>query len=308
MHLIKLILWTLLCGSVAFIAPDAHGQQPSRVAGRIVAAKVQGSVVATNLVDKTQRTLVSGDQVSEKYEIKTAAASSVILVFANGATANVGSDSVLVIEDFLMDPFAGDLSVNEMKEEPTSSKTTLNLTRGEMVGNVKHLRQDKGSSFTVNTPVGAAGIRGTTFRIVFKPDANGKVTFTLSTSEGTVLMTGNSGSAVAVEGGKEVSAEVDVQVNATTGEVTITAPPSISAAKDISTEAAASIVVAVQQIIETAAQVIISSTSSTTSNSEKPKDEKAKDENTKTEKQPDSSSDLTNGTNSNSKTTSGDGL
>jgi hypothetical protein len=34
---------------------------------------------------------------------------------------------------------------------------------------VKHLRLDKGSAFSVQTPVGAAGIRGTTFQILYRP-------------------------------------------------------------------------------------------------------------------------------------------
>lgn len=315
MRLNKLFLWMLLCGPLAFVASNVHAQPAaSRVAGRIIAAKVQGTVLATNLVDNTERTLKSGDELSEKYEIKTAPASSVILVFANGATANVGADSVLRIEEFLMDPFAGDLSVSDMKEEPTSSKTSLNLTRGEMVGNVKHLRQEKGSTFTVNTPVGAAGIRGTTFRIVFRPDATGKMTFTLSTAEGTVLMTGNTGAEVSIGGGKELAVEVEVKVDATTGVVTILAAPILGSTKDISVAAQASIATAVQQIVETAAQVIISSTSTITT-SEKPKDEQPKDEKPKDEKPKDETpkkeelqKDLNNGGSNKTNTTSGDGL
>ena len=57
-----------------------------------------------------------------------------------------------------------------MKQEPGTSVTKLNLTRGELVGRVVHLNVDKGSEFTVRTPVGAAGIRGTIFRIIFRPD------------------------------------------------------------------------------------------------------------------------------------------
>jgi hypothetical protein len=281
MRLTKLILWLLLCGPLALVTPLAHGQQPARVPGRIVAAKVQGTVVAINLVDHTEKTLASGNELSEKYEIKTAAGSSAILVFSNGATANLGADSDLVIEEFLMDPFAGDLSVAAMKEEPTSSRTTINLTRGELVGNVKHLREDKGSSFTINTPVGAAGIRGTTFQIVFRPDSNGKVFFTLSTAEGKVLLTGSAGAKVEVGTGKEVTLTVDVKVNAKTGEVTVTSPPEISSTKNISAKAEASIATAVQQIVETSAKVII-----TASAAEAPQPSKAKEDAPKTEEAP----------------------
>src|SRR5690606_15609751 len=132
------------------------------------------------------------------------AGASVVLVFSNGASLNVGAESTLSIDEFLQDPFAEEVSVAELTEEPTSSTTRVRLTRGELVGNVKTLKHEQGSSFIVNTPVGAAGIRGTTFRIVFRPDASGRVFFTLSTAEGNVLFEAPAVEGVNVETGKEV--------------------------------------------------------------------------------------------------------
>lgn len=263
MRLLKSISWLWLCGLLAFAATTVHAQQPStRVAGRIVAAKVTGTVTARNTVDGTQRTLATNDPLSQNHEITTGAGASVVLVFSNGASLNLGADSTLSIDEFLQDPFATEISVAELTEEPTTSTTKLNLTRGELVGNVKHLKHEEGSSFTVNTPVGAAGIRGTTFRIVFRPDASGRVFFTLSTAEGTVLFEAPAAEGVSVETGKEVVVTVDVTVDADTGTVTINGPVEVAAPVDMPVATQAAIAVQAQEIVEAATVIIISTTTS----------------------------------------------
>lgn len=263
----KLFSWLLICGTLAFVMTTAAFAQSGRSPGRIVAAKVTGSVTAISTVDKSQRQLATNDIVSQETQIVTAASSSVILVFSNGASLNVGADSSLEIEEFLQDPFTDGVAVAGLTQEPTTSTTKLNLTRGEVVGNVKKLNQAGGSTFTVNTPVGAAGIRGTTFRITFRPDASGRAFFTLSTAEGNVLFEGTAAEGVSVETGKEVAVEVNVTVDPGTGTVTVDAPPTIVGAQDIPSETQAIIAASAQEIVESAATVIISSVSSTTSTS-----------------------------------------
>jgi hypothetical protein len=134
------------------------------------------------------------------------------------------------------------------------------------VGNVKHLHKDAGSSFSVNTPVGAAGIRGTTFRIVFRPDSSGKAFFTLSTAEGVVILTGTNSTTqqVPVATGKEVVVTVEVNVDAVTGAVTITAPPQVQAAQNIPAATLATIAAATQQIVQTNTTVIFTSVTTST--------------------------------------------
>ena len=269
----KLFSWLLVCGILAFFMTTAAFAQANRSPGRIVAAKVTGSVTAISTVDQTQRPLATNDTVSQQTRIVTAANSSVILVFSNGASLNVGAESSLEIEEFLQDPFAEEVAVAGLTQEPTTSTTKLNLTRGEVVGNVKKLNQAGGSTFTVNTPVGAAGIRGTTFRIVFRPDSSGRVFFTLSTAEGNVLFEAPAAEGVAVDTGKEVAIEVDVTVDAETGTVTLNAPPTIENARDIPSETQAIIAASAQEIVETAATVIISSVSNSSSTSQGPSGE-----------------------------------
>jgi len=142
---------------------------------------------------------------------------------------------------------------------------------------VKKLNKAKGSNFNIKTPVGAAGIRGTTFRLVFTPAADGQTSnFTLSTAEGLVLFTGSAaGSApVVVEQGKEVVVAADV--NTATGEVTNVQVQS----QGISAEASQVIQAAVTSVIQQAqAEAVFTSqeqksTGSTTpSSTETPKSE-----------------------------------
>jgi hypothetical protein len=223
-----------------------------------VVAKVVGEVTATNLSDNSQRKLSTSDVIGEKYRVTTGDDSQAILVFSNGATLSLGSNSDLSVEEFLQDPFEDNVALSSLTEEPGTSTTRLNLARGELIGNVKRLRADKGSSFIVNTPVGAAGIRGTTFRIVFRPDASGRVMFTLSTSDGIVLFEAPATAGVSVETGKEVAVDVEVTVDAASGTVTVVAPPVVSAAQDIPAATQATIATAAQQIIESSQNVILS--------------------------------------------------
>jgi len=283
MRLIKSISWVLLCGTIFFFTSRAGAQSTARVEGRIIVAKAVGTVTATHITDQSQRRLSVNDVITQQYVVSTGANSQAILIFSNGATLNLGANSVLSIDEFLQDPFDEKVALADLKEEPATSSTRLNLARGELVGNVKHLKREKGSSFIVNTPVGAAGIRGTTFRIVFRPDANGRVVFTLSTSDGTVLFEAPANPAVSVGTGKEVAVNVEVKVDAATGTVTVVAPPTVSAPQNIPAATQANIATAAQQIIEASKDVILSTTPTSTppadnSSSGKSTDEKSKEE------------------------------
>ncbi len=262
----KLISWLLLCGTLAFFAASTQAQT-GRVPGRIVAAKVTGAVTAIDLATQATRTLATSDVVSQQTRIVTSAGASVILVFSNGASLNVGSDSSMDIEEFLQDPFQAEVAVATLEAEPTSSTTSVRLTRGELVGNVKKLNQAGGSTFTVNTPVGAAGIRGTTFRIVFRPDASGRVFFTLSTAEGVVLFEAPAAEGVSVETGNEVAVSVDVTVDEASGTVTLNSAPTVEGLTPVSPQALAAIEAAANDIVQASSAVIISTSSNTTSDS-----------------------------------------
>jgi hypothetical protein len=195
----RFLSWFFVCASLAFLSlraqsPGALSAPGSIVGGaeQVLAARVTGTV--QTILNGQATPLRTDDRVPQAAKIVTGANSSVVLVFSNGATTQLGSDTELIIEEFLQDPFASTVRVAELAEEPSRSRTRLSLNRGELVGNVKKLKHAEGSSFTVSTPVGAAGIRGTTFRIVFRPVGAGQAfgalaqpfEFSITTLEGDV--------------------------------------------------------------------------------------------------------------------------
>lgn len=210
--------------------------------GQIKAARVENQVFKV-LADGTTSPVKNGDLLTEKDVIGTAKGASVVLVFMNGSSVKLGSDSRLAIDEFKMDPLAEDLHTGGLKAEPTVSKTTLNLTYGELVGDVKKLNTS--STYSIKTPVGAAGIRGTIFRIVYRIDGTGKAFFTISTSEGLVVMEGVTDAEIPVPAGKEVV----VTVNLPDPSGKVVAPPVI-VVNDLSPAAEASIRISVESIIK----------------------------------------------------------
>src|SRR5581483_5937304 len=117
MHL-RLSVWLALFAFVA--SPLLRAQTPAAPAsdalpsapGQITAAKVTGDVTAT--LNGTSRALHSGDSVAQSETVNTALNSSVVLVFSNGATTQLGPDTTLVVEQFLQDPFSDAVQVATM--------------------------------------------------------------------------------------------------------------------------------------------------------------------------------------------------
>lgn len=202
-------------------ASSAQADQ-KRPPGKVVVANVVGKAEGIEPGSQSTRVLKSNDVITEKYTVKVGAASTAILVFSNGSSINLRENSSLVISEFLQDPFATPYAAAIITEEPTTSVTKLNLTQGEIVCNVKKLRTKEGSSLTVNTPVGAAGVRGTTFAVSFVPDpsGNGNWIYTLSVTEGSVALTDANGNVTNVTAGKEVVISVKLTKNPQTGEIT----------------------------------------------------------------------------------------
>jgi hypothetical protein len=232
-----------------------------RAPGRIVIAKVLGTVTAENPSQKISRTLKTNDVISDEYTVTSAPESSAILVFSNGSTVKVNPDTILVIEEFLQDPFANSVSMSSATEEPSTSVTRLNLKKGALVCNVKKLRTagENGSSFTVKTPVGAAGIRGTTFAIEFIPGTENTGIFTLSVTEGEVVLSDNKGAVSPVVGGKSVVITATTNTNETG--VTRVVSQSDASLQDIPPATLNTINQSVQEISNTSQGITIPSSS-----------------------------------------------
>ncbi len=241
----KSSLLRLLIGifALGFVATSGWAQTHS---GAIKALKISGTVTR---LDSTGASfpVTEGSIVSESDTIVTGADSGLVLVFMNGSSVKLGANSKLLVEEFKMDPLDQNINVSTLKKEPSVSQTKLNLSYGDLVGDVKHLNPS--STYSIKTPVGAAGIRGTQFRVVFTPSATGgPATFQLSTAEGLVLFTGTTGATVEVAKGNEVN--VTAEVNTTTGVVSSATVNSGA----ISTAASAAITAAVRDAISQAQQ------------------------------------------------------
>ena len=260
---ILLCALSLFAWSTAFAQAPATPPPASMVVGVIKAANVRGSVKKVNLVDKTESELRNGEVLIQSNAVVTGPGeSSVVLVFANGSTVRVGNESRLEIKEFLMDPLQADIpNVAALTNEPTVSRTDLRLEFGEMVGNVKTLNRAAGSSFSVSTPAGAAGIRGTTFRIVYRPTGNGQAfNFQLSTSEGVVLfegVTANGIAAVNVPLGQEIV--LVATVNPATNAIVVGMPVAVGGGSNLVTvpiapPAAAALQTTTLQIVQTQQQ------------------------------------------------------
>lgn len=254
----NLLNWIFLLGLVALFSSQALAQ--GTAPGRIVLARVTGSVTLTNKADNSTRPAVNNEQIAAGYVVTTAPEASVVLVFSNGSTVNLRGDSQLDIETFLQDPFAEDFRITEATAEPSTSTTRLNLSRGELIGQVKTLNSSGGSTFVIQTPVGAAGIRGTTFRIVFRPDGAGNAFFALTTVEGNVVLA-RGGVEIPVAAlnnqTQEIAIQVDVSVDTTTGTVTVTTPAGQTfTVQPAAAATTASVVQSVQQVVEAIATVV----------------------------------------------------
>jgi hypothetical protein len=260
----KALFWAVVCGfATVLLGATARAAQEQ---GNIIARGVKGTVTAREKsADPSVNpvTVTNNMPLRQGMTVTTGVNASVVLIFANGATVNLGTDSSLDIDEFTMEPGATPIDPATITEEPNVSQTKINLTKGELVGKVAKLNKAGGSNFTVSTPVGAAGIRGTTFRIVYRPNGTGQAFFSLTTVEGNVevtLATGNAPAPVSVTDAQEVVlASVTVNVDNTTGAVTIVLPAGTNVATQAATVATTQAVLAmVQTIVESTANITLS--------------------------------------------------
>lgn len=123
---------------------------------------VKGDVTLIDVASGDKRPLQRGDLLSEGYAVETGANASTLLLFSNGSSINLTPESYLNIAEYAQEPF--EMSVRNyalIGEDPSPSKTRLELHYGKVVGSVRKLNPS--SSYVINSPTGSAGIRGTTF-------------------------------------------------------------------------------------------------------------------------------------------------
>lgn len=141
------------------------------VPGVIRVMRLVGTVKVTDITTGNTVALNSGDVLSEDYTIQTGPYSSVVLLFSNGSTLLLKADTELSVSEFIQEPFKSTTEyMSQLDTEPSSSQTTLKLKYGSLIGQVKRLNTEEGSTYDVATPTGIAGIRGTSFALTVDRD------------------------------------------------------------------------------------------------------------------------------------------
>lgn len=193
----KNILRPITAGLVsAFFAIAANAADLAP--GAYSAGAVKGDVSYSASSGSKFAPLSAGTALSQGAVVKTGADSTVSIVFSSGSVLVVESNTTIEVSKFQQEVFSGPIAVGA---EPSVSDTQINVVDGSVVAKVAKLK--KGSSFAVNSPVGAAGVRGTTFKVTYNASTK---TFKVSTVEGLVV-TRKSGSSTEsnVEAGTQVT-------------------------------------------------------------------------------------------------------
>jgi hypothetical protein len=226
---------------VCFFVFAASAQSPDKkeASTRYTAQIKPGITVAVDLAGSPQliekegakpTLLKKGEKIPVGGTVLTKAGDRVDLAMSNGALMQIQENSKFIVGEFLQDSYefvftngavllprdvekfgadkaalmtlnASEEKWNELHSEPTMSKSKFVLEEGTMVANSKKLRP--GSNMDIVTPIGTAGIRGTTWRLSVTRIGNSEnFKGSLEVSEGNVVFTKPDGSgSVSVAGG-----------------------------------------------------------------------------------------------------------
>lgn len=179
----------------------------------VVAVQVRGTVEVQHGAEDRSEPVAEGAQLGVADTISTGAKSSVTLVIPNGSVVALKERSRLKIAVALQSPLADAAPPPGGTEppEPGVSRTGFELAFGEMLTRVRKLNPT--STFTVQTPVSVAAVRGTVFEISFQPGAGGEAHYRLSTASGLVQVTPHAGREVAVPANEQVDLTAELGKN-----------------------------------------------------------------------------------------------
>ena len=201
--------------------------------GAIILVSVEGSVFV--LKNDSGRPLpstkvVTGAVLYESHTVVCGKDGKAVLLFSNGSTATLKSDTKLNLRRFRQDTFiATNEKLADLKMEPSVSETHIDLNFGNLVINVKKL--DRASSFEIHSPIGTVGIRGTRVELKVRVGIRGGFSGRITVPEGMVTLTplGFSDRPVAaprlIPAGNSLELTLNTEGKATTNIVQTTARP-----------------------------------------------------------------------------------
>ncbi|MGE9296285.1 MAG: FecR domain-containing protein [Puniceicoccales bacterium] len=135
-------------------------------------AKVSGLATYTDFALGQEGAIEPKMKFKQGVTIRTGSDVMVVLLFSNGSALTIKPGSTVSIEEYLQSPTPeGAPALDALDREPSTSKTKLRLLEGDIVGSVKKLNIEEGSSYEVNSPIGTAGIRGTNYTLSIKIEA-----------------------------------------------------------------------------------------------------------------------------------------
>ena len=151
--------------------------------GAVLVLSVEGQVSKIENLER-ERTVIKPNQIiSPGAVIATGSNSKAVLLLTNGSTLSLGSDARLELRSFFQERFdASNLKLDSLDKETSAGMVLLDLRVGDLVVDVKKL--EKKSNFEITTPLGVAGIRGTSFGLNVDSGStglsvlSGKVAFT----------------------------------------------------------------------------------------------------------------------------------
>jgi hypothetical protein len=142
----------------------AIAQTPEPVLPRPGTVVVQDLIGdATVVIGEQRKAMKADERLRVGSTIQTDRMSLVTLILSNGATLRIGSEAELEVEEFGQATVPGSPKFAEMKQEPTVSRTRLNLVRGDVRVDVKPLNVSRGSSFMLGMVAGTVSSTGGTF-------------------------------------------------------------------------------------------------------------------------------------------------
>ena len=164
-----------------FVLCVTNAQNEESGAGAVILAEVVPPVVFRDGDEGgVEKKMIPGMLLPEGYWVETGQGGNVLLLLSNGTVVTITENSKMRVDSFDQEPFESPgESVEDFKEEPSSSNVLVDLEVGSLVVQTKKL--NKKSNFEIKSPLGVAGIRGTEFKIGFDPEAGIQLDVTEST-------------------------------------------------------------------------------------------------------------------------------
>ena len=212
----KTIINSVLATNPALTA-SALGVEPEMNLGNIRVLNVDGG--SAEILDSlgAASNLKAGDFLRQGSKIVTGPKARVSLVFENGCVVQVNPQTEFFIDQFTQEPFdSKKVNYKKLEKEPSSSQTKFSVSEGTIFVDVAKL--NKNSSYQVATPLGVAGIRGTSFYVASK-SSDKSAPVAVGVAEGLVQFTTFGGDSQPISRGEAVG------VSRTSGGVGLTPNP-----------------------------------------------------------------------------------